>query len=98
LKQPCSERKELLKATRKKQWQLKHKQQQPSVAPATDPFQQKPGVSFLRNMAGGIMGGMLGSMLFSRFAGAGTGGTTISLFCGRCSAKATIFAAEQNSK
>jgi predicted lipid-binding transport protein (Tim44 family) len=47
---------------------------QTQAAPATSPFQQKAGGGFFRNMAGGIMGGMLGSMLFSRFAGAGTGG------------------------
>ncbi|MRR06319.1 MAG: Tim44 domain-containing protein [Deltaproteobacteria bacterium] len=47
---------------------------QQQVAPSTSPYQQRAGGSFLRNMAGGIMGGMLGSMLFSRFAGAGTGG------------------------
>jgi predicted lipid-binding transport protein (Tim44 family) len=33
--------------------------------------QQPAGGSFMRSMAGGLMGGMIGSMLFSSFAGAG---------------------------
>lgn len=61
-------------------------QQRQQVAPATNPMQQQPaGGSFMRSMAGGIMGGMLGSMLFSSFAGAGGhggmgGGGGIGLF------------------
>ena len=47
---------------------------QQQAAPAPSPFQQQPGGGFMRSMAGGIMGGMLGSMLFSSFAGAGSGG------------------------
>ena len=43
------------------------------AAPAPSPFQQQAGGGFMRSMAGGIMGGMLGSMLFSSFAGAGSG-------------------------
>lgn len=50
-------------------------QQRQQAAPAPGQMQQQPaGGSFMRSMAGGIMGGMLGSMLFSSFAGAGGGG------------------------
>lgn len=62
-------------------------QQSPSrqqVAPPS-PNQQQAGGSFMRSMAGGIMGGMLGSMLFSGLAGAsdglgGLGGSGFGLF------------------
>jgi hypothetical protein len=49
-------------------------QSRQQYVPAPGPFQQQAGGVFMRSMAGGIMGGMLGSMLFSGFAGAGTGG------------------------
>ena len=47
-------------------------QQRQQAAPAPGQMQQQPaGGSFMRSMAGGLMGGMIGSMLFSSFAGAG---------------------------
>lgn len=63
-------------------------QQRQQAAPAPGQMQQQPaGGSFMRSMAGGLMGGMIGSMLFSSFAGAGghsgmggAGGSGIGLF------------------
>lgn len=54
--------------------QSNQQRQQQQAAPAPNQMQQQPmGGSFLRSMAGGLMGGMIGSMLFSSFAGASGG-------------------------
>ena len=52
-----------------------YQQQAPrqQMAPASTPFQQPGGGSFLRSMAGGIAGGLLGGMLFRSLGMAGTG-------------------------
>ncbi len=54
--------------------QPNQQRQQQQAAPTPNQMQQQPmGGSFLRSMAGGLMGGMIGSMLFSSFAGASGG-------------------------
>ncbi|MFA6823555.1 MAG: TIM44-like domain-containing protein, partial [Geobacter sp.] len=54
-------------------YQSSQQRQQATATPGSLQQQPAAGGSFMRSMAGGLMGGMLGSMLFSSFAGASGG-------------------------